>query len=77
MSDDGHRKNCWCAPNRKPCAYHEGFQDAQDKNDEQLRAALKVVHSLTRPGVADRFLRDVIADLHEHTCVVLEIKPLS
>jgi len=42
----------------------------------ELRAALKVVHSLTRPGLAETFLRDAMADVHEYISIALDIEQL-
>ncbi len=65
-------------------AWLEGWKGEVEKHDhtiplaedERLRKALKVAHSLTRAGVAERFLRDAFADVHLHIAESLGVDVL-
>lgn len=40
MTPDEARKDCWCESYRKPCEYHEGYQDGYEAAQRDLKGPL-------------------------------------
>lgn len=38
MTPDEARKDCWCESYRKPCEYHEGYQDGYEAAQRERSA---------------------------------------